>query len=1493
METKKMKYPFETSSSELQAVLHILEVTGTIKERLQISASQMQENIFVAQVNILKLHGRINCLHKIVMELQENSHQFSLNISELQDKIYKPDIRKSQNQHLLLICQEKKNYSEERVSIPEFETMVESPITWLPPSRGRSLVQVILKVIMISQEIKISIENIGIETNHLQASFFDLESKVSKIQLHKDGLLNTEDCTLQELVQQLTEYKCTLEKREEEKALLKQKVFELDKRLVEEKLFSNKIEAQIQNQQRVANSEISKLQKSVKDLLSSNMKLEETINWSLERNGVLGVKLATLKNILAEEQFQFSEKEAKTNHQWQVYINQAESLQGILSEMFTENTDLKETIKILDQEKVQLQTTVQGSELQSKLKSEKLNVEIQQDDQLGAKCSGNSLQEKSKTMQKNNIKLIRGMEKLEVGKQLPENTVNKLETKVTKENLCCDEKSTQMKSQWKTTDCDANNCPETTTEKLLDNTNKACETLVTIEKAETMIDLVNSEIKVELTDKMLGCIGNEIPDMINQSTLAVFKNTHLFEMPTELMESNKQLQAYIENLMEEKCLLAAMVSELEKKVREIQQHVDENEVQKKNTFCEGIPTISIPQESECKQLFDHKNVFMFQDEENHFQDAMVAEQEKKFAREEFHSSELAVQMEIQKKAYVAENKSLQNIIKDVQEKNEELKETVKNHEEEKKSLETRLVELESILCMDQLHGCEIQAQQKYQIMLLENQKCQLEDMVDDLLDENGTLDVDVDKSLLQITEDETGSDLKEQHCFSELKAKNDVEPAGKVCETTKLQGETKELEERSRRYKLIVEKYRVEKEFLAESLSKCKNLFKKQLIYYRESVADLTNQLKEANIKVQQLQEKLNTHNNAKLQEIINKSGEEIFFPHGSSVCHSEGQCRKSMPMGPEHHTSNITNPDNPRQQPQNCPESKKYLKLHVQLPEEKNDSKTLDLKKNQQQETIKELENSSEQIQKAMENIEREKKMLELNVTQLKKMLDFEQYTSNKLKVYLKNKCKILADQNNDLQEMITELWDDNITFQVSIDNLEKENKLLKFKITELKNEMKMNQECCIDKAVQKDIPKPIDLQSKLQRPENSNLNFQTTIAKLCRDRILPEVVVSNFEKKNECLNYQLKEVDIENNHIHKAGKELQDSNAKLQDTIVKTEHNNILLIETSGNLQDNVIEEDNLSIVLLNNSQTVVAYSENSIQQELKKNSSENPHLLIESLAEEKLEFRDSQINNEPKEENLYVSKNVFQPDSQKDFTWAIQERKRIDVAVENLSGEISFPEVSIIKLEKPISEDQLHPQGTERSTIDSSHQHKTRTEAINNIQDIVTDRHRQVKEKKEFSAAALIIDEQDHCTSKAASQSDILWNSADTEVRNNYLQGTTESLDNMKDLEIIQIVKMKKETVLAADSKLQEKVEEEPWDAEKAAPVCADQAPVIDPESIDQLEKAVTPLKRIREANGITLNHQEEKELQKITHSDRETELSEEEFKDISHINQSCPA
>ncbi|XP_072332871.1 uncharacterized protein kbtbd3 isoform X2 [Scyliorhinus torazame] len=1474
-ETKRRNYQFESSSSELQSVVGVLEITDTMKERLQKSVSHVQENIFEVQDNILKLHGRVNCLHKIVMELQENSHQFILNISELQDKIYKSDIRKSQNQ----MDQEKKIYNEEKISIPEFKTMDESPITILPACRESSLIQIILRVIRVGKDIKISIENIGAETKYLQSSFFDLESKFSEIQRHKGGLLNTEACTLQEMVQQVKQYKCILEKHEEEKVLLKQKVSELDKRLAEEKSFSNKVEAQIQNQQRIASSEISKFHKSIKDLLSSNMKLEETINWSLERNGVLDVKLATLKNILAEEEFHFSEKETKINHQWKIYTNQVKSLQGMLSEMLTENTALKETITILDREKAQLQIT--APELQSRLKSETLNAEIQQDDPLGAKWCGNRLQEKNKTMPKKCITFLKDMEKLEASKELPKN----LETKFTAENLYFDEKSTQIKSQQKTAGCEGMNYPGGTIEEILDSNNKACEPPITVEKAKIMVDHVNSEIKVKFADEALCCIGNDTPDMTNQSTLAVFKN-NLLEIPSEMMESNKQLQAYIENLMDEKCLLTGMVAELEKKVREIQQHINESEVQKNIAFCECIPTITDPQKREFEQLLDHKNAFMIHDEEKHSLDAIVEELKKNIAREEFHSRNLAAQIEAQKKEYDEELGRLQKIIKDIQEKNENLKEIVVKHEEEQKLFEIRLFEKENILSIDQIHECEIQAQMKYQIQLLENQKCQLEDLVDDLLDESGNQEIDVDKSSLQVTKDETPSDLKEQHCFSELKVKNYVVPAGRVCESTKLQGETKMLQERNRLYELIVEASRVEKESLMESLSKFKNIFRKQQMYYRESVADLTDQLKEANIKIQQLQEKRNLlrHNNAKLQEVINKSEGEIFFPQINSICNLESQSKQ---MEHEHHRSITTNPDNSSEQP-NQPESKKHLNLYVQISGEENDSQIFELKNIEPKETIEEPQDSSEEKQSTMENLESENKMLELNVIHLKEMLEVEEYTSNKMKIYLKSKCKILTDQNNGLQEMIAELLDENATFQVSTDNLEKEKKLLMFKITELKDEIKMNQECCTNKTVQRVLSKSIDLQSKLK--ESSNRNLQAITAGLDRGIILPEVVVSHLEKKNECQNYQLAEIDIENNHLHEAGQELQDSNAKRQETIVSRANDKILMNGIASCLQGETLKEHNFSIVLKKNSHTEVPDCGNICQQESKKNSSENHQLIIEDLAEEKLELIDSPINDELKEQAFYFSENVVPSDGQKDFTWATQERKKMDAAVENPSGEMDVPEMSTLKLERSISEEQLHPQEPEMSTIDRTHQQATINEEINNCQDTVIDIHEQTTEKKVFLTPFLlsIVDEEDLYPSNATSQCDIHWNSADTELRNNWLQETAGSLGNTEDLEITQNVKLKKETQLGADHKLQAKAVLEVPDADKARSINANRAPVLLNEVIHQQVKVISQLKRIQEVNEVTINHQEESELQKVASLVRETKLSEEEFNDTRYIN-----
>ncbi|GCC29413.1 hypothetical protein chiPu_0007855 [Chiloscyllium punctatum] len=1480
-ENKRRKYHFGSSPSELQSVLYLLKIADTMKERLRTTVSRVQESIFVTQASIFKLHGRIKHLLKIAMELQENSHQFISIVPELQDKIYISDIfLKSQNQHLG-ICHEKISYNEETIFNPELKTIVASSTARFLPSGEGSLIQVILRVIMVSKEIKIAIENIEVETKELQTSFVDLESRFSEIQLHKSGLLNAEECIIQEIIQQMKQYKITLEKQEEENILLKQKVSELDKRLAEEMSFSNKAEVKIQKQQQAASSEISKLHKSIKGLQSSNMKLEETINWSLERNVVLDVKLAALRNILAVEEFHFSEKEAKTSHQWKIYINQVNSLQALLSEMFTENIALKETIKILDQENVQLQIAI--SELQSKLKSEKLNVGVQQGDQLATNCCGNSPQETCPKMQKKCNKFTKRLENIEEGKDILQDTMNKLETNVTKKN---DEKDTQMNSQQKILDCDENNYPEEIIKELPDNNNTVCEPQITIAEAKKMFGQIDSEMKVVFTGEMPCCTGSDIPDVINQSTLTIFQNNLLLEIPNEKIERNKHLQAYIENLMEEQCLLTGMVSELENKVREVQQHINESEIQKQIPFCECIPAINGPQERECKQPLDQKNTL----EDKLSTDAIVVELKERIAREKVHSKILAIQLESQRRQYNAEIDNLQTNVQHVQEKNEVLKETVIKHEEEKKLLEIWLAEKENILSMDQMHNREIQAQMNYQIQLLENQKCQLEDLFDDLLDENRTQDVDVNESLSQVIDDEICSELKQQHCSSEFKLKNNIEPAGRVCEGTKLQEETKTLEEKNRMYELVVEGCRLEKESLTESLSKFKNLFKKQQMYWRENVADLADQLKEANTKVQQLKEKLTalTHTNAKSEEVIYKSEEQIFSPQVNKACNSEGQYCKSEQMECEHHSDDITHPGNSREQSKNCSENKRCSNSYLQIAEETNDSKLLDLKNIQQHETTEELQKGSETKHNITENFEREKIMFEQDVIYLKKMLDFEQCTSNKVKAYLKSKCKTLADQNNGLQEMNTELLDENATLQVSVDNLEKEKELLVFKISELKDEMRLNQGHCTNKTVQKVLSKTIDLQDNLKGCENSNMNLQNAIQKLDSEVVLPKCIVSNFEKQNECQNYQLKDGDIVNNHLHEADQELQDSNTKLQETIFNSENDKTLLDETARGLQDKVIDEHNFSTGLQKNSQTEAHYSANICQQELKENLSKNPHFIIEKLAEGKLEFTDSQINDEPAEGKLYISTNIVQPGSQKDITWITQERKELH---ESISGERSVPEMAMLKIERLNSNEQLHSQKPERLAVDSTPQDETTNRAMNNRQDTVNEMYHQATKQNDCLASALTstVDEKDLNTIYTTSQYDIDWNSADVELKNNWLPKIADSFGNMEHLELIRNVKMKKESQLAVEPKLQTKVEEAS-DGEKAASVCVFRAPIGHTEDMHCQEKTQSKSKRMQEVNEVSNNHQEEERLQKITPSVQEIENSEEEVKNTWYINQS---
>ncbi|XP_032878580.1 kinesin-related protein 4-like [Amblyraja radiata] len=1410
------KYQFET---ELQTVIDILAITAAIKEKLQVTISEQQEHILESQGNILKLQRRITSLHQLVTELQNISHQFSLNVLELQDNIYMSGIREAQNQCSPVICQDKKHYHEGMVSISQLETVLESPFARLTASTESSLIHIILKIIKISKDIVVSIEKIGIETRHLQVSIFDLELKM---QLHKDGLLNSEVDTLQEIVQQLKEHKYSLENHEYEKALLQQKISEIDKILVNETSFTNEIEAQIKDQQHTANSENKKLQKLIIDLLSNNLELENTINWTLERNEVLDVQLAALKNILREEQVQFNEKEVKLNWQWKIYIKHIEHLQGVLSEMVAENTNLKETVEILVQEKVHLQTTV--SELQSNLKSGKLNTKSQQDDHLHAESSNSRLCKKSKTVQKNNIKLTRSLKEFEGVPDLPANTRNKLKPKLTEENLSFDEEVRQIEE--KAINNDGKDCLEALLEELMDESDKDCEVHIAIEKAETTTDLVNLEINIPLTDKVLFHLGSERSDISNPSTLDVSENFQMQKMPNELMEYNKELTAYIETLMEEKYWLTVAVCELKLNLTELQQQVDKSESQMINNFCKYIPIFIDPVENENTRLFDHENALV----------NIVNELGKNASLDEFDCSRPAVQMEIEKEKSDAENNQLQNKVKDLQKKNEELEMSIKKHEHEKKLLETNLIKKENYLSLEQKNACEMQSLMKYEIQIIEKQKCQLETMADDLLDGNMTLSVDVDKMLLQLTEDEMDSDLKMQHYFNEHEAK--ISEPEEVCETIEVQDEAKTLDETRRQHKLI-EKYKVEK----ESLLKFKILLRNQQMYCRTS-ANLTNDLKEVDEKIGRLQEKLNalTCNSSKFLEILNQSTERSQI---SNICSSESQVSKSVSMEPVH-LCNLINPDFSGKHADIYPDSGKDLESYIQLSKEKNKSKILNVQNVQHLESIKESQNSNESIQKAMEKTDRDKKLLELNVTHHKGRIDAEQHACNNLTVYLKNKSKILGNQNNNFHDMIAELLNDISRFQVSIDNLEQAKKLLKIKITELNDGMKIDEACCSYRVKQGSSSQAADPPKKLTGSENTMMNFLAALYEVDKDTILPAVM----------------------NHVLETGDELQNSETRSQQTIDNTENGRIMFVKTTGNLQDKILEEHNFSIALLELSQTMDPSSANSYQRKVVKNPPESHYSQNESLVDKKVKLIDS----EPTEEHLTSTKIHFQPANEEDLKWTMQETELVDMALGSIAGEISLG---------PISENQLSIYKTKRNNTES----ETINKLIINFQDI----NQQAKEKNIFSTCAHLSVADEDYNLKTNCKCDFNQNCTESEVRNTWLQETFESTNSMGYPEIGNIMRGQ-DTLLAGDSKQQYTGIEKIADTVRTTSVCAIESPIIYIKGTCQQEKAVPLSKRVQERNRVTLNHQEDKELVKPTLDHQETELWEEELTDNGYIDQS---
>eukprot|EP00062_Callorhinchus_milii_P019776 gi/632974710/ref/XP_007903828.1/ PREDICTED: putative leucine-rich repeat-containing protein DDB_G0290503 [Callorhinchus milii] len=1387
----KTKYQFEDSLSELQATLCNLEVSETTNERLQESVSELQEKSFEVQDAILKLRGRINSLYKSIMELQEYSHQFSFSVSELQDKNHKYEMSELQNPPLLQTSKKKECHREQNTSLPELETLVEASKFRIFASRRNVLPVGMQNLIEVSNEIKISIQCIETDVRNLQSSSFELENKFNEIQSHKDNLLKTEACSLRDIVKQMKEYNCLLEMHEDEKAKLKQEISDLENKLAEEKCFSSKTEDQMQSQQRIANSENSKLQETIKDLQCNNTRLEETISWSLERNGVLDVKLATLKNILEEEQLHSSEKEAKINQQWKTYINQIDNLQGMLSEMFTENTDLKETVKNLEQEKVLLQTTI--TELVSKVKSEipeVSNVGIQVDCQTTAEFSEKDTQKTHGKMWKGNSVLPRDLEKHEPPS---EKTVNNL---LGNKKVYFDEERIDDHTQ-KIADA-LYNCSDATTEELLVKDTKICKVLTHDEKKDKTADFVNCEVQGKLTDAELHCNLNEYVAAPSQSTIAGFKNSHPMERSKGLVESNKRLHLYIENLMAEKCLLTAIVSELETRARKVKEHCDDvSEIE--NAYCEDIPSLA-SQEADCKQQLDYNKVSMFNDEEKALLEAIIFELEKKVAKDEFHASELEVQLETQRKEYDAEKRESQKKAIEAQEDNEKLKAAIRKYEEEKKWFEIRLAEQGRVLAVEQSHICEMESELKHQIEVLRHKKCQLEDMVGDLLDENKTLKVIVDKSWLHPTKEEKGSKVKNHKCFSGQEAVSDIEPADQICDFSKLQRIIKKLEERSKRLQLIVERYKIDKDSLTEALSKFKHLLEEQQIHCRERMADLSKLLKTADAKIQQLQTKLTelTPNYTKLQEIIDKAEREK-SPSQVTVSNTEKQL---MPLNPGcHRDHNISQ----EMSEYLLPVSSENLEISVQTLDANNERKSVDFNTQQQA--------SNESLMIALHAIEREKNMLELNMTDIECILEYEQLNFSKLESYLTSKYKVAKDPDSDLQKMLTELLDDNTRYQVSIDALEKEKRLLKDSLTELEAEMKRKCQTCIDKAVQKDDePKDFpDIANQLKEPEVREMNLQATIPPLERDEKLFEMIDSHPQQEFDCLSCQLKDLTNENNSPDKASEELVNNIPKCQEIQVYRESNKKSLTDAVTEVQDRVNVEckSSKNKVPLKDSHPMPSAPTCLYGTITKPLDSNNPlQLSIENHTAE--EVRISLLNHQSEKEKMVLIKTLLELELQGDVSHGPQKTENTD-ATEISSGEIDVLEFPIFKMEEIFPGD--HPPYREAEALDSTHMY----EIINELQNIVPESHRQAIEQKDVSIPELRNTASEDYSSKVNPQFNSHWNTADAKLRNNCRQGTDDELhcNKIKHQEILQNTeKQSSETELqvkAAETEIQNTTEE----------------------------------------------------------------------------------
>nr|XP_014345946.1 PREDICTED: protein PFC0760c-like isoform X1 [Latimeria chalumnae] len=691
-------------------------------------------------------------------------------------------------------------------------------------------------------------------------------------------------------------------------------------------------------------------------------KAKQLIEQCEEKFKNLETSIADLKCVITEEQKESQNLKDQLTTQTLLAINQTMELQGLLSEMLMDNSDLQEPVKILQTENNKLRSQITVSEV---------NEDV-----------------------------------------LKQNESNKKSDKNTKGTLIIAEKP--------------------------------------------FVEIKKNEMKAEMYISKLQ------------------RNTHLKNNDQqvgseELLLKIQQLPASYEKVVNENRLLKAMVSELKVKLAQSSHKVEEqliqNEKKSENSSVKSINyqvltnnQIQSPKQSEIRS------------EEKEVPEKLVYQLEKRLLEEQFELCSLRLQIESQRKEFDTEKSKLENKIVELNSNIELLNKNVKNCEKEIKSMEITASEQEKMLSEEQMYSSKMRSKMNQLIHAAEEEKGQLELMMDELLQENTRLQHIIndheERATVKVRETEEKMKTTKVQGEEKLNEKH-FELMVPVSDIAKLQEIINVLQNRNNKLQETIEVYGADKALLEEALihvddelAEARSHFQKQ----ERTLQIKLNAAKEMIRKLQSENDKL-VNNELQLQRNLTKLGEQRLLLLDMIPCKKGYSVNEIKSHEPDNSGEIIKNVDEDNvteaeysvfdTKEQYCEISKQptdadidfnmlqdqalvlaemLLEPQVEFRNQNIQLARMEHTKESLQQSVRELSDTNNKLQSEIKKLKEERSVLELNIIDLKIRLKDEHGSVSASETKLQE----IEGEKIYLEKMVAELLNDNTKFQDKIDSLE-----------------------------------------------------------------------------------------------------------------------------------------------------------------------------------------------------------------------------------------------------------------------------------------------------------------------------------------------------------------------------------------------------------------------------------------------------------------------